>query len=352
MNTLQKIIENTAIDFWAQHFSRSPRQLNRLHQSDAELIQFPFNSESNLAATIDTVAEEIALGIYRDPYTMGWITVMASLSDLAAVGADPLGMLIAVSIQPDRDNQFVDGIARGMEDACRSQGVFILGGDTNEASALSLTGCALGLVPRQKNLSRKGCRPGDSVFITGPAGSGNALGLVRLAGYPESFFPEENYRPVAALKQGRIIRSFASCCMDTSDGVLTTLDQLMRINNLGFELDANWSRLLAPEVLELCTKTGTPEWMMAAGPHGEFELLFTVSPNRVNALQAEFEAQRFPLIQLGTVREERTLSLALQTGRTVSVDMTQLRNLYQSVNGDLNEYLTEFRSIGKQWGVE
>ena len=150
MNTMREILENATIDFWAQHFKKSPDQVNEHHRSDAELIRIPGDSENCLAATIDTVAEEITLGIYRKPYTMGWVTIMASLSDLAAVGADPIGMLIAVSMQPGCDSNFVDQVAQGMADACASQGVFIIGGDTNETPVTSLTGCALGLVREQE----------------------------------------------------------------------------------------------------------------------------------------------------------------------------------------------------------
>jgi len=352
MNPLQEILENTTIDSWARHFRRSPVQLNKRHESDAELIQLAGDSDNCLAVTIDTVAEEITLGMYKDPYTMGWVTVMASLSDLAAVGADPVGLLIAVSMQPNVDQSYVDGVARGMEDACRKHGVFILGGDTNEAPTTSLTACAIGMVPRQRALSRRGCKPGDHVFMTGVAGIGNALGLVRLAGYPDEYFTEELYRPTAALKQGCALREIATCCMDTSDGVLTTLDQLMRINSLGFEIDCDWNQILTPAVLELCKLTGTPEWMMAAGPHGEFELIFTVPPSRVRAIQDMFDSNAWPLIRIGTVQETCKLSLVLSSGRRIVADMAPLRNLLQTVRGDLRQYLVQFREIGKSWGAE
>jgi thiamine-monophosphate kinase len=352
MKQMRDILENVTIDFWTQHFKHSPDQINKSHQSDAELLRIPGDPEHCLAVTIDTVSEEITFGIYRDPYTMGWVTIMASLSDLAAVGADPLGMLIAVSLPAGCDRDYVDRIACGMEDACRNQGTFIVGGDTNETPSTSLTGCALGRVSRHSAMSRRGCKPGDGVFMTGTAGIGNALGLVRLAGYPEEYFPEQIYRPVAGLKQGRIIREFATCCMDTSDGVLTTVDQLMRINELGFEIDCDWNRILAPPVLELCRKTGTPEWMMLAGPHGEFELVFTVPQARVRALQEEFATGQFPLIHLGTVQESRDISLVLSPGRKITADMALLRNLSHSAHADLRTYLLAFREIGKQWGAE
>jgi thiamine monophosphate kinase len=127
MNALNEIIENRAINSWVRCFTRDAHQLNRPHESDAEIIPIPGDPTRCLAVTIDTVAEEITTGLYRDPHTMGWVTIMASLSDLAAVGATPLGLVISVCVEPGRSAEFTRGIAQGMEDACRALGVFILG---------------------------------------------------------------------------------------------------------------------------------------------------------------------------------------------------------------------------------
>ena len=89
MTQLEKIFENKTISELVHRFSRSPQQSNRLHETDAELIAINSNKSDYLAVTIDTIADEISEGLYKDPFTMGWITVMANFSDLAAVGAEP-----------------------------------------------------------------------------------------------------------------------------------------------------------------------------------------------------------------------------------------------------------------------
>ena len=352
MKDMKEITENLMIGSWARHFSRSPDQLNKLHETDAELVEISKDSPHVLAVTIDTIAEEIAEGLYKDPYTMGWVTVMATLSDLAAVGARPLGLVVSVSVDPARGEKFSDAIAQGMEDASRNLGVFILGGDTNVTSEISLTGCAFGLVPRKEVITRQGCKVGDHVFITGGIGIGNALGLVRLTKNPDSCFPEELYRPTARLKEGQILRRHASCCMDTSDGLLTTLDQLMRINGSGFEINCDWEKILAPPVRKLCETTKTPCWLMTAGPHGEFELLFTIPDKNVDSFLKQARSQGFSPIRLGRVRKPRAISLVLLSGQRVDVDMAPLRNLLQTVSGDLERYVREFKAFGERWGLE
>ncbi len=352
MNRMDDILENVAIGAWVKAFSRAPGQANAPHESDAELIELPGDPEHLLAITIDTVAEEIHAGLYQEPYTMGWVTVMASLSDLAAVGADPLGMVVSVSAPLGKDSGFAESAGRGMEDACRSLGVFILGGDSNLTSEISLTGCSIGIVPKNAVLTRRGVQPGDAVFVTGRAGAGNALGLVRLSGLPDEYFPESNYRPSARLGAGRALRDHATAAMDTSDGVLTTLDQLMRLNGHGFEIDCDWSMILSEDVLALCDRTGTPHWMMLAGPHGEFELIFTVPATEAEAFLEKPGGLGFDPIRLGTVQERAVITLALPSRRRVDIDMSSLRNLLDTSGGDLAFYLSEFRKIGGSWGLE
>jgi thiamine-monophosphate kinase len=274
------------------------------------------------------------------------------LSDLAAVGADPVGMVVSVSLEPEADESFVHDASEGIEYACRAHGVFVLGGDTNETPTTSLTACAVGQVPKERVLRRTGASVGDAVFLSGHAGAGNALGLARLSGMPDDAYPEREYRPTAEIAMGRMLRGFASSCMDTSDGVLTTLDQMMRLNGTGFVIDCDCSRLLDPGVLEFCKATGTPHWLMAAGPHGEFRLAFTVPPEKVARFLAATQREGLSPISLGTVQEKRAVTMATVDGGTVDVDVARLRNLLYETGGDWERYVREFVAAGKEWGLE
>lgn len=351
MSEMDGIRENVMINAWAGRFGRSDLQRNEPHESDAELVEIPGDQDRYLAMTIDTVSEEIAEGIYRDPHTMGWVTAVASLSDLAAVGASPLGLLISVSVPGDADPAFSRGVAEGMESACRAHDVYILGGDTNTGRDTALTACAVGLVPKDGALTRLGMRPGDAVFLSGRAGIGNALGLARLSGLSEDAFPESAYRPSAELEVGEMLRGHASACMDTSDGVLATLDQMMRLNSLGFVVDCDWGRILDPDVLAFCRSTGTPEWLMLAGPHGEFRLVFTVHAQAVAGFLEAAEKAGIAPVSLGTVQPEACVSLSMLSGENVRVDVARLRNLLYDVEGDTGRLVREFTEAGRQWGL-
>jgi thiamine-monophosphate kinase len=146
------------------------------------------------------------------------------------------------------------------------------------------------------------------------------------------------FHPVARLAEGALVRRFGSACMDTSDGVLATLDQLLRLNGVGFRVDRPPEELLAPAALRVARAAGIPPWMMLAGPHGEFELVFTVP----DALATEFEAAAAradwrPLV-LGAVVAEPGVTL-LFDGERRPLDTGAVRNLFAEVGGDVGRYV-------------
>jgi thiamine-monophosphate kinase len=264
------VCELALIESLTRHFARAPRQLNRLQESDAELLDL--GNGLTLAITTDTIAEEIAAGLYADPRLAGWMAVMANLSDIAAVGADVLGILIAETFPADADPEMLMSVQEGIREACDACGTWVLGGDTSTGAHLQITGTAVGTITAGAALTRKGVRPGDSIYSTGPFGGGNAFAAMVLAGQQ----PLIAYKPTARLREGKALRGLASACMDTSDGLMATLDQLGRVNGVGFELTSGWLAGLDPVALDCSTETGIPPWLFLAGPHGEFELVFAV----------------------------------------------------------------------------
>jgi thiamine-monophosphate kinase len=86
MYKLNSILENQKINKLLSDFRRSPHQLNKPHESDAEIIKL---NDALLAITTDSISEEILTGLYDDPYIIGWMIVTVNMSDLAAVGSSP-----------------------------------------------------------------------------------------------------------------------------------------------------------------------------------------------------------------------------------------------------------------------
>jgi thiamine-monophosphate kinase len=341
MLMLDRIRENELINSLAKIFPRSPYQVNALHGSDSEIIRIPGASGQTLAATIDTIAEEIRTGLYTDPWLIGWMTVMVNMSDLAAVGASPIGILVSEIIPPDFSAESRERLQKGILDACTACGTFVLGGDTNAGSPLSTGGCGLGLLPEGSLLSRTECAKGDRLYTSGYLGDGNAFAASRLiAKTPLPY----TYQPVARLREGSVVRHFASCCMDSSDGVLATLDQLMRLNGCGFSLGNVWEKALSPQSVRTSLELGIPPWLLLAGEHGEFELIFTIPPSREKAFLDEAANIGWAPLRLGDVIPTPEIRMFLYDYE-FAIDTEEIRNLGSSSLGPIEKYLKSLLEI-------
>lgn len=329
MTTRRTIIdgETRFIDRLTGVFPIPPHRRNAIHTADAELVELPPASGGTpprlLALTTDTVAEEIASGLYTDPYQAGWVAAMASLSDLAAVAADPLGLLLAETIPPGYPERGLQKLQAGIADACATSGTWVLGGDTGIGAALSITTTAVGLVPAGRFLTRRGAKPGDALFSTGRLGRGNGYALAALGGGPDTPFPG-GYYPRAKLREGSIVGEVASACMDTSDGVFATLDQLGSLNGVGFEITERWEGTIDDAAITAAGRRGLPPWFLLAGCHGEFELLFCVRPSRLDALRERAQAAGWRPVEVGVVTAEPGVRLTVD-GRRVLFDTARLR---------------------------
>jgi thiamine-monophosphate kinase len=155
------------------------------------------------------------------------------------------------------------------------------------------------------------------------------------------------YKPTARLKESRSLPGVASACMDTSDGVIATLDQLMRLNHVGFELDEGWESNLHPAAKELADAFRIPPWLLLAGQHGEFELLFTVAEEREVELLRSAEKNHWHPLPLGFVTEEPEIRLPLN-GEIVRLDTSKIRNLASQVNGDIQNYINQLLVINNE----
>lgn len=341
-NLLDVVHENRLVGRWSSLLGRCPGQVNQPHEADAELILLPGTS-TFLAVTTDTVAEEIALGFYRDPETIGWMGATVSLSDLAAVGAGPLGLVASVTLPTGSDAGFQAGVARGLDAACRAAGTWVLGGDTNHAAQAGITTCAFGMVSCELVMMRARCRPGDLVYATGHLGDGSVAAARALIGLPDEMFAESDYRPRARIAEAQHLSSFAGCCMDTSDGLVATLDQLMRINRVGFELATPLEELLAPRTRDLCRQLGLPPLLLLAGHHGEFELVFTIPAAERQAFESSARSRGFAPLMIGHVVEKPEIRVGSNPGQ--AVDTTRIRNLLDEVHGDTGRYLRELSML-------
>ena len=336
------LLENTKVRQFTGAFRRSENQINKVLESDAELIRL--DAKTVLALTTDNIVEEITSGLYTDPHQMGWMTVVASLSDLAAVGAHPLGINIMMNIPAKTNQGYLDMLAKGIEDACIEHGTTVLGGDTNSATTISLGGAAIGIIDDNKILMRKGAKPGDYLFTTGKMGLGNAFAYNKLI----LNRAEINYYPSARLKEGKIVRQYASSCIDTSDGFIPAISNLIDINNIGIALDEELDSVVDEELSEELISEGIPPWILLAGPHGEFELLFTIPKENINDFMLAAGGIFWSPICLGRIIVEPVLNFQYK-GNRQQYDPSVIANLFSNCEENVNKYFSELLKINESW---
>lgn len=333
---IDRINENLLLHKLTGKFCHSDRQVNFLHESDSEIILFEDGSHNYLAATIDSISEEIKTGLYDSPYLIGWMSVMVNMSDLAAVGAEPIGILISEIFPDNLSENFIQELQRGISDAVNKCGTFVLGGDTNSGDNLIITGCALGKCRKNYN-TRIGCKDRDILYTTGPAGRGNSFALSKLIRKGNLSL---DYLPEARLQESMIIKNFASCCIDTSDGLISALDQLLRLNNLGFEIEYECEKIIDRDSVKIALQYNIPLWLLLAGEHGDFELVFTVPAENERAFLSAAEKIKWQPLRLGKVVKKPNLKILIDN-KLKTLDGERIRNLAYYIKIDVSQYLQE-----------
>lgn len=328
-----ELIENQFLRTIRDAFQRHPKQLNKFLESDAEILRDLPRPNGFTILKTDAIHEEIRTGLYTDPFTIGWMSVTATISDIAAVGARPDGILLLMQLLPDLKKEYLQRLYDGINAACTEYGVYVIGGDTNSSLQLSIATTCIGHFTGIWPMMRTGCREGELIYTTGKPGTGSLYAF-------NTLYQKKNvrFRPLARLKESRVITRFATSCIDSSDGFIPALANLAELNSVGFTLDVPVEDYVDEEVLNACEYYGIPSWLMLAGPHGDYELIFTIPPEQqLNFLTAAADAGWAP-VYTGVVSSNSGLEI-LHQGRKIRTDASAVANLFTQSSGDIQNYL-------------
>jgi thiamine-monophosphate kinase len=218
---------------------------------------------------------------WHPPESVGHRCLARGLSDIAAMGGEPVAAFLSLALPRDLPQAWVGRFARSLISLGERFGVTLAGGDTAESpNGILADIIVVGTAPKGKSVLRSGARPGDRIFVSGELG-GSAAAIVQMRtkpqkkvrprDYPRHFYPEPR------VELGRILREkgLASAMIDTSDGLSTDLAHLCEESNVGAEVES----VLLPRA-----SVGKParEVDLDLALHGgeDYELLFTARPGK------------------------------------------------------------------------
>lgn len=258
-----------------------------------------FSDEFDILMTIDSVARDVHFDLdWQSPHGVGWRALASSVSDIAAMGGEPIAAVVAIVAEGGWDRS-LPGIYGGMKDLAGRLGVDIVGGDvTRTASGLSLSLTVLGRVEVGRAIYRDGARFEDEIWVTGTLGGGEAVRRMAKAGTRGQMWEnafEAYERIVPRIEEARFLvdRVSPTSMIDISDGLSTDLHHICRMSGVGAEVELD-SLPVDDTAKSVCIESGKDPVPLALHGGEEFEICFTSRRGRVEGIADEF-SKRFDI---------------------------------------------------------
>lgn len=276
---------------------------------DCALVSVPDNCQ--LAVTTDTLVCGVHFFEDIPPRALGHRVLAVNLSDLAAMGAEPTWVSLALTL-PSIDIEWLEAFTDGLHEIAEYYNVQIIGGDTTQGP-LTITVCAKGIVPKGKALTRSGAKVGDWIYVTGPLGDA-ALAIesrkqgIAITAENKQAVEKRFYYPTPRVAAGQVLRGLATSAIDISDGLVADLGHILRKSNVNATVQVE--KVPMSEAMKE-TLSEKERWPLVLSYGDDYELIFTVSDANRSNLEAKLkqygvEAKCIGQILAGTGQLELT----------------------------------------------
>ncbi|WP_313574373.1 thiamine-phosphate kinase [Pseudescherichia sp.] len=275
-------------------FSLIARYFNRVRRArldvetgigdDCALLNVP--EKQTLAISTDTLVSGIHFLPDIDPADLAYKALAVNLSDLAAMGADPAWLTLALTL-PEVDEPWLKAFSDSLFEQLSYYDMQLIGGDTTRGP-LSMTLGIHGYVPAGRALKRSGAKPGDWIYVTGTPGD-SAAGLAILQDRLQVNDPKDadwlvkrHLRPTPRILHGQALRDLANSAIDLSDGLISDLGHILQASECGAMIDVDtlpYSDALRRHV----DPDQALRWALGGGE--DYELCFTVPELNRGALE-------------------------------------------------------------------
>lgn len=270
---------------------------------DCALIDLP--PEKLLAVSMDTLIADVHFPAKADPNLIAQRALAVNLSDLAAMGAEPLAFTLALSL-PNADEVWLQAFSLGLENSIQTYDCPLIGGDITKGP-LSITIQVHGMLDKGKVLTRSGANVGDRVYVSGALGAaGLALSFMSngmtLDKPDTKELYDAYYQPTPQLVLGQSIVGIASAAIDISDGLMADLSHITEQSAVGIELEAKAipvAKVVKNFMATMGDKSKGLNLALTAGD--EYQLAITVTEDKQAELEQKAAEIKVPLTLIGRV---------------------------------------------------
>ena len=268
---------------------------------DAAIQNFPENY--SLVTSVDTSIAGVHFPLETSASDIAYKSLAVSLSDIAAMGAEPIGVLLTLTL-PEINQSWLEDFACGFFGLAKNYNLPLIGGDTTRGP-LSISTIVQGLVPRGQALLRSGARAGDLIYVSGCLGdAGLALQEWQAQRPVKPIVLEALNRPKPRVALGLALRDMASSAIDISDGLAQDLNHILTASQVGAEIYLE-NLPLSESLLEQRSLQEAQSLALNAGD--DYELCFSVDPKFSGRITELAQELNLPLTFIGKVTADLAL---------------------------------------------
>lgn len=272
-----------------------------------------------LAITTDTLVEGTHFLPSISPADLAYKSVAVNLSDLAAMGATPAWVSLALTL-PEIKEEWLAEFSQSLFAILERYGVSLIGGDTTKGP-LSITLTAQGFLPENQGLFRHQAKVGDWIFVSGFLGDSAAgLDLLlqnrKIENESDRYFIQRHLHPTPRVELGLALRSFSCCALDISDGLLADLEHILERSQVGAEIYLE-NLPLSRHLCMQYEQTQAEKFALTGGE--DYELCFTVSEEKREAMEQVLRSQGIKVTCIGKILPQTSGLNLLKNGEKVAL---------------------------------
>lgn len=291
--------------------AKNPGSISLGIGDDCALLKTEPNHE--IAITSDMLVEGKHFFADANPEYLGWKALAVNLSDLAAMGAQPIGFTLAIAL-PKADAAWLEAFSRGLFTIANAHSCPLIGGDTT-AGPLNICITAIGTTPNHKSIQRSGALADDDIWVSGTVGDARLMLAalrheIELPQIDLEIIQERMHQPNPRVGLGIALRNVATSAIDISDGLLGDLKHILKQSNKDAEV---WLDQI-PKSTTLLKQSRDLQDQFAAAGGDDYELCFTAPMGKRDLIKKISQDLKLPLTRIGTIkhRQNDSLNIALK----------------------------------------